>query len=316
MPEHITAPDPAPPLVPPEANPFPYGWRYVERRAPDGSIVQDQLPLTLEDVLHPKEGDVIPERDHHELERGDLRRIFRFRLPARDGYLVYSDCLIDWGVPGIGNHSPDVSVFAGVTHPPGPQTGLFHLKDSGGRCLLLIEIVSPDTRDNDIVHKLGEYFQVGVPLYVLIDQQRVGGPRFLMAYRYTPKGYAKVELDENDRLLLEPLGLRLGIVEEALVCFDASTGEVVGNYEQVSLARIVAERHARQEAEARAAAEQHARQEAEARAAAEQHARREAEARAAAERQTRQEAEARAAAEQRLRELEADLRRLKGEPPQ
>ena len=40
---------------------YPYGWRYVQRTAADGTVQIDQVPLTLEDVLHPREGDVIPE---------------------------------------------------------------------------------------------------------------------------------------------------------------------------------------------------------------------------------------------------------------
>ena len=37
---------------------FPYGWREVQRALPDGSVEFDRIPLTLEDVLHPQEGDV------------------------------------------------------------------------------------------------------------------------------------------------------------------------------------------------------------------------------------------------------------------
>jgi hypothetical protein len=43
-------------------NPFRYGWRFVRRTAEDGTESLDQVPLTLEDVLHPQENDVIPER--------------------------------------------------------------------------------------------------------------------------------------------------------------------------------------------------------------------------------------------------------------
>lgn len=32
---------------------YPYGWRYVESVLPNGSALFDQVPLTLEDVLHP-----------------------------------------------------------------------------------------------------------------------------------------------------------------------------------------------------------------------------------------------------------------------
>jgi colicin import membrane protein len=328
-------PTPATPPAAPETNPFRYGWRYVKRVGSEGKETLEQVPLTLEDVLHPQEDDVIPENYVHESERGDLTRIIRSRLDRVRNGLVLSDCIIDWGVAGVRNHSPDVSVFADLAVPPPAQFGTFHLADSGGRCLFLVELVSPHTRTNDVDAKIAEYHQVGVPLYVLVDQQRENGPRQLLVYRDTPAGYELAPLDEQGCFLLAPLGLRVGLRDNRTVCFDAQTGEVVGDYTQVTRAHAQAaralevadqrnreqelaieaailknremaaaqrqaEEQARQEAAARAAAEQQARQEAEARAAAEQQARQEAEAR-------RQEAEARAAAEEQARR-EAEAR--------
>jgi colicin import membrane protein len=119
------APTPAnPPRTPPAAA-F-YGWRFVRRPLADGTEKLERVPLTLEDVLHPKEDDVIPECPRHELERGYLASVFRTRLPG----LVLSDCIIDWGVPGVGNHPPDVSVFDDVEVMPDPSRGTFHLLES------------------------------------------------------------------------------------------------------------------------------------------------------------------------------------------
>src|SRR5207253_1953539 len=109
---------------------------YVTRTRLDGTVEMDQVPLTLEDVLHPQEDDVIPEAPIQEQERGDMARIFRTRLNRVEGGLVLSDCIVDWGVLGIRNHSPDVSVFDGVVVQPDPQRGTFYLAASGGRCLL------------------------------------------------------------------------------------------------------------------------------------------------------------------------------------
>jgi colicin import membrane protein len=345
-------PVPTPPPTPsvPEANPFRYGWRYVKRVRPDGKEELEQVPLTLEDVLHPQEDDVIPENDIHEAERGDLARIFRSRLDRVRNGLVLSDCIIDWGVEGVRNHSPDVSVFADLDALPAPGYGTFHLAESGGRCLFLVELVSPHTRTNDVDRKIEEYHQAGVPLYVLVDQQREGGPRELRVYRNTPAGFELAPLDGQGCFLLAPLGLRLGLRDNRTVCFDAKTGELVGDYTQLTRAHAQATRALevadqrnreqdlaieaailknREMAAAQRQAEERARQEAEARAAAERQAREEAEARRqeaearASERQAREEAEARAAAEQearaaaeqRLRDLEAELQRLRQQPP-
>src|SRR5260370_41966804 len=89
---------PAPPKT---DNRFRYGWRDVEQVGPDGRTELVQVPLTLENVLHPQEGYVIPEAIRHERERGYLAKVYRGRLSRLRGALVTSDCIIDWGVLGI-----------------------------------------------------------------------------------------------------------------------------------------------------------------------------------------------------------------------
>src|SRR5438876_5263179 len=104
---------PTPPASSPEQE-FPYGWRYVKRTRPDGTEELEQVALTLEDVLHPQEGDVIPENKPHEADRRYLTDVFESRLAERPGALVTSDLLIHWGVEDMRDHSPDVAVFVGL----------------------------------------------------------------------------------------------------------------------------------------------------------------------------------------------------------
>jgi Uma2 family endonuclease len=142
-----------------------YGWRFVKKLLPDGSTTDlVQALLTLEDVLHPQLDDVIPQRVWEERDAEYLRPIFRDRVARLPGGYFLADCLIDWDVPGVRNHAPDLIVFRGVPRPPVENIGKFRLRDFGGRCVLVVEVVSPDTRDNDVVHKLREYHQVRVPL--------------------------------------------------------------------------------------------------------------------------------------------------------
>jgi hypothetical protein len=54
---------PADPATPPD--PYRYGWRPVERWREDGTVSVERVPLTLADVLHPREGDQVPENDVH-----------------------------------------------------------------------------------------------------------------------------------------------------------------------------------------------------------------------------------------------------------
>jgi Uma2 family endonuclease len=270
---HPPTTSPPPPTPPRDNDPFRYGWRFVRRVGPDGREDLEQVPLTLEDVLHPQEGDVIPENSFQEEERRYLADILNLRLPRAEGHLVLSDCLVNWGVPGIGNHSPDVSVFSGIVRPPPEPIGIFDLAASGGRCRMALEIVSPDTRNNDVIYKFDEYHQGGVPLYVIIDQKREYGLRELRGYEHTPDGYALISLTAQSRLPLRTLGLELVLEDNRLVCYDAATGAKFGNYSQVFEACQTAEAQAQREAEAR---------------------------------QT---------AEARLQELEAEVRRLRGQGP-
>jgi colicin import membrane protein len=226
-------------------DPFRFGWRYVPHVDAHGRKRWVQTPLTLEDVLHPQEGDHIPENSQQELDRSYLAMLLRCRLADNPRMLVLSDCLINWGVPGLGNHSPDVSVFDGVRNPK-RNWKTFYVAKEKAQPLLIIEIVSPDphdkkARDNDVVIKVQEYYRAGVPLYLLVDQERDGAPRKLICYRRGPRKYARIRPDAQGRLLLKPLRLRVGLCEERVVCWDAVTGEELGDLAAMDQARRSAE---------------------------------------------------------------------------
>jgi hypothetical protein len=76
---------------------FSYGWRYVTRIGTNGNEEVDQIPLTLEDVLHPQEDDVIPQSTQHSDECIYIQHACRTRLYGVTGVLVLNDCLIDSG---------------------------------------------------------------------------------------------------------------------------------------------------------------------------------------------------------------------------
>jgi Uma2 family endonuclease len=306
-----------------------YGYRDVERVRPDGTTEWVQEPLTLEDVLHPREGDHITEGQLQSVECEYLGAILRARLPRLSGGHMTVDVLVNWGVPGQRETAPDVAVFHQLNRPA-ELTPTFRVADYGARPLFVIEIVSPNTRVNDVETKLPEYLAAGVPLYVVVDQLREGGPRELLAYRHTPTGYQPAALDADGRVLLPGVGVKLGLRDNRVHCYDPATGAELGDYGRIeesmyaaqaaqraeALARQEAET-ARQQAERRAEAEAQARQQAEQRAQAAAQARQQAEqARGAAEQRAQAEAQARQQAEQRLSELEEELRRLHDGGPQ
>src|SRR5206468_4194256 len=157
-----------------------------------------------------------------------LASVFTARLGRLPGGLVVEDQLVDWNVPGQRATAPDVAVFRDVRNPPPLRSGTLRLANAGGRCVLAIELVSPDTRNNDTVHKYHEYYQARVPLYVIVDQQGEEGPRSLLAYRHTPGSYQLVPLDRDGRVLVPELGLRLGLRDDQIYCYDATTGAELG----------------------------------------------------------------------------------------
>lgn len=218
----------------PPHDPFRFGWRYVQQIGPNGSKKSVQVPLTLDDVLHPQEGDHIPDNTQQSRDCHYLYDVLKRRLAVNQRGVVFSDCLIDWEVPGLRSHSPDVSVFEGVNDPYGRNWGTFRVVAEGAHCVLVIEIVSPDAhdrraRDNDVVIKVREYYRASVPLYFILDQESEDGPRQLIGYRRGARRYLRIRPDRQGRLLIAPVRLLLGLRDERAVCWDADSGEEIGD---------------------------------------------------------------------------------------
>ena len=338
---HPTATAPAPL---PEEDPFCYGWRYVRRPTPDDPDHLEPVPLTLEDVLHPEVGDFIVHSDRHETDRMYLTAVLRARLEVHGRAIVLSDVRVAWDVPDLRPHGPDVMVIPGLRERRDWST--FDVAEEGVRPALIIEITSPETRENDVVWKVAHYARAGVAQYVIVDNIGRRGERQLrlLDYRLVGDTYRLQPPDERGWVYLELAELWVGVEGDHVVCY-ADDGTAFGDYATVVQQATEAEARARQEAAARAEAEvlariaaeqarreaaaraeaevlariaaEQAQREAAARAEAEEQARREAAARAEAEEQARREAAARAEAEEQARreaaaraELEARLREL------
>jgi len=272
---HTWPPSPPPPPAPGE-DPFRYGWRDIVHMRPDGHTVE-RIPLTLDDVLHPREGDVIPLNTLHHIECNYLYSTAELRVAGRAGVLLTGDLLIDWGPDGPRDHAPDFGVIFNVADIK-KKRGKFYVVREGTRPRMLLEVVSPDTRNNDVVEKFREYHQVRVPIYVIVDQKTEDGPREIKGYSWAPQGYELMPLDKNGRLYLEPLDLLLGLQDGRVYYFDPATGERIGDYVEVAQALAAAEQRTKDLA------------------------------------QEKQDAEKRAKdAEKRASELEAELRKLRGQ---
>jgi Uma2 family endonuclease len=321
--------------TPDAADPYRYGWRYVRVVGSNGIETFDQQPLTEEDVLFPETGDFIVQSDAHDSDAAYLKEVFKAQLAGDRTAAVISDCRVDWNLPGVRPLGPDVAVFRGVRQHRDWET--FDVAAEQARPELVVEVVSRNTRKNDLGVKRRYYHQAKVPLYLIADVAKPGEARRLdlIGYRYAPRAFKRIVPDAQGRIKLEPVGLWVGVTRDRLggfdrlACFDLESGKELGDYtalkraldvaaEEAEAARRLmraANRRARTLTRARAEAESRAQSEVAARAEAESRAQSEAAARANAESRAQLEAAARAELEARVRALEAELRRSGGRGP-
>jgi colicin import membrane protein len=259
----MTAPTLTPQAQPPQDDPFRYGWRWIKRPQPDGTEEFEQVPLTLEDLLHPEEDDFIVQTSDHQDWCRYLADVFAARVAADPTAVVLFDVRVAWDVPGLRAHGPDVAVYFGVRERKNWST--FDVATEGTRPALIVEVTSPSTVANDLAIKLVHYARAGVPFYVIVDTvgtEGTAGPR-LLGYRLVEGRYQPLPLDERGWLWLEPVRVWLGVADGAPVCYDEA-GRPLGDYTAVTAALESAQERVA-DAEARAAEEAAARTEAEAR---------------------------------------------------
>lgn len=256
-----TATDPVPPPLTENERIHRYGYREIARMLPDGQVVFDRVGLTLEDLLHPRMGDKAVESSVHDLERGYLAWVFRARVADDPQALVLSDTGVFWDDPDLGHHSPDVAAIFGLRRRRANWT-TFHVADEGTRPSVIVEVVSPDSRKNDVETKMKEYHQARVPLYFIVDRKAHGDPPHIRAFRWTLEKYQELMPNDDGRFWIQPLGIWIGIEGGTVACYDGKTGVRLGDYVEVSKsldeAQKVAETEAkRAETEAKRADEEH-----------------------------------------------------------
>ena len=315
---------------------FPYGWRYVTETLPNGEETYHQIPLTVEDILDPQLGDVMPQNSKHYRTNVDLSKIFDLHYLNDPTMGVFGDLKMMWRIPGLQEPAPDVAIIPNIENKKASRSS-FDVVEEGTRPCLVIEIISPNYPGDD-TQKVKIYEKAGVEEYILINPHSDAEQPYyeLWGYRRGKGGkYRPIKLDKKGRLLSKTTQVHFSVDNEndELILTDV-TGKQLLTAEKTEEARLEAdaralkadaraqaEAQARLEADARALkadaraqAEAQARLEsdaralkADARAQAEAQARLEADARVRAEAQARSEVDARAQAlEKRLRELEAE----------
>ena len=248
--------DPRRTVTPPPAdNPWYYGYRDMNHQLPDGTLRHERIPLTLEDTLHPQEGDCIVESDLHERLLTYLASVFRWRTAEDPGALILSDTGVYWDDPTLDftHHSPDVCAIFGIRNRKANYRS-FSVGKEGVRPRLIVEVVSENNRQNDVATKFRQYHEVEVPIYVIVDRDTLEGPWKLFGYRWRPDEYMPIPTDIHGRLWLDAVNLWLGVDGLRLVCYDRD-GTEIGDYTMIANQLDAEKQRAEAEKQAREAAE-------------------------------------------------------------
>ncbi len=232
------------------------GWRYLRVVGPDGREESKLVLLTPEDYLNPQEGDIMPHHPLHSQVTHDLVGILRARYAGRPEITVFEDLIVEWGIPGLPNPSPDVFVVLNV-RDPASVGGKFYVQQEHTRPALAIEVLSTHYVKEDRKDKVRIYERAGVREYVILDPQGLTADPVL-GYRLEGRRYRPIPLDEDGFVYCETVDLRFGLDNQGrAVVEDGASGErllrpdELETYAREQAARAEAEAAARARAEAR-----------------------------------------------------------------
>jgi Uma2 family endonuclease len=208
-----------------------YGYRTIINEDEHGNTIIEYRPLTLDDFLDPEEGDVLMQGTVHEEDVDKLKSIFRYHLRNRPDVVVYSDLKICWGIPGLSEPAPDVSVFADVRDPKKPR-GRFNVVDEGGIVpFFILEVVSPRYRNPDYVKKPSIYERAGVTEYVIIDSWLIDDDVSyeVFGYRLVGGRYVEIQPNANGWVYSQTTDVWIGMTKkrDRFVVVDGQTGEEI-----------------------------------------------------------------------------------------
>lgn len=218
---------------------FEGGYRWRRIRHPDGSEVSIQVPLTAEDFLNPQEGDVLPQNTFHEIVTVALRNMLRLYYKGQPHMAVFHDLIMNWGVPGLKNPSPDIAVVPNVRDRDRKRS-TFNAKREGTKPILVIEVVSPSYRREDLIDKVDIYEQAGVEEYVILEEKEQRGQtiNLITGYRLINDRYRPILLEDDGRMPLNSVGLFISLENGKVVLEELESGRRLLDIEEIETARV------------------------------------------------------------------------------
>ncbi|MCS6814262.1 MAG: Uma2 family endonuclease [Cyanobacteria bacterium] len=237
------------------------GWRYETITLADGTTTDIMVPLTEEEFLHPQEDYHLPNNTFHDRVSLDVKDILTRRYSDRPDVGVFHDLLIEWDIPGLKDHAPDVCVVFGVRNKEQQRTK-FIVAHEGCRPVFVLEVVSPRYRKADRETKVVHYAQARVQDYVLIDRRHYRGQLLeeVIGYHLVADHYQPITPDEDGRIYCPTLGLWLSLRDSQVILEDGETGERLLTSTELQQQAQQAEQRAEQAEQRAEQAEQRAEQ--------------------------------------------------------
>ncbi|MEM7534934.1 MAG: Uma2 family endonuclease [Chloroflexota bacterium] len=227
-------------------DPFRYGWRYVKKIAADGSIINERIPLTLRDLLHPQEEDFRVQHFGHDESCYYVKFAFRPQIQRPPGVITY-DVRMDLGLPGVEPIGPDITVIKNTSVTTKEYKGTYIVGQDGDAPELVLEVTSPSTRNQDFDDKLELMRQARIPYYFIVDlvpprgeERQIYGYELIIDDEFVY--YATIEANEQGWLWMEPVGLWLGLDDGDVVCYHPDGSAVLEHDEALRLMRLEKER--------------------------------------------------------------------------
>lgn len=229
---------------------FYYGYRTIITYDEHGKEIYSYKPLTLDDFLDPEEGDLFMQGTLHNADTDALKSIFRYLYQDDPTTSVFSDLKILWGIEGLSQPAPDVTVIPNVKDPDKPRP-VFDVAKEGTGPTFILEVVSPRYRQPDRDKKVAIYEQAGVEEYFIIDSWLKGEEVSyeVVGYRLRDGIYTQIQSNEQGWVFSEINQVWVGTSEDRQRFFviDAQTNRLILTAEE----RAEAEARARREAENR-----------------------------------------------------------------
>lgn len=209
------------------SDPFPYGWRTVAARQPDGSTRYLDIPLTQNDFLDPQVGDHLVQSDAHLKLMLSLIDRFEQQYLHDPTVGVFGDLKMRWGMPGEKEPAPDLAIVPNLQDKEKLRSS-FDVVAEGTLPCLVVEIVSPQYPGDDTT-KVDIYTRVGIPEYIIINphfEQRHGEIE-LTGYRLVEGRRQRMRPDARGRLLSKTTNVwfELDVQKRKLHLVDATTGK-------------------------------------------------------------------------------------------